>query len=157
MGQLLSAFASVCVPFCLAVSAIAVIALNALAPIQGRRPGGWWQKLRRGVADWGTSSCSIQQQLAAIMASQCVLCVALAVSLEACRCIFAAPPELRIEWKTTLSKNKHIYILKLQIIYKMNHFISKNCALEKAWKTRDTHFCKEKRSNQNIKYRYRSS
>jgi len=30
-------------------------------------------------------------QLAAIMASQCVLCVALAVSLQACHCIFAAP------------------------------------------------------------------
>lgn len=28
-------------------------------------------------------------QLAAIMASQCVLCVALAVRLQACQCIFA--------------------------------------------------------------------
>jgi len=84
------------VPFCLAVSAIAVIALNALAPIQGRWPrgvaNGWGVKA--GFQGGGDSSL-IQRQLAAIMASQCVLCVALAVSLEACRCIFAAPDELR--------------------------------------------------------------
>jgi len=37
------------VPFCLAVSAIAVIALNALAPIQGR--------VARGVANgWGVKA-----------------------------------------------------------------------------------------------------
>lgn len=55
----------------------------------GEDGGGWAQK-------WGSMRMlvPIQQQLAAIMASQCVLCVALAVSLEACCCIFAAPVEL---------------------------------------------------------------
>lgn len=96
-----SARICVCVPFCLAVSAIAVIALNALAPIQERLA-------RRGSSEYwvpdGGGNILIQRQLAAIMASQCVLCVASAVRQEACRCIFAAPDELRAEQKNTLNK-----------------------------------------------------
>lgn len=56
-------------------------------------------------------------QLAAIMASQCVLCVALAVSLRACRCIFAAetgkcaekePRQRRQQWDKSILLDKSI-------------------------------------------------